>query len=120
MSICKKSIIIAITAIGLAGCQAMSFYQGQPRAASFEGEWQDQNGIISSFNAGKFETKTTDGTDTLLAVGTYQKINPSYAQIEVRSLVRRTVSQVNCALVNSSRMNCTSSTGSQFTLFRRS
>lgn len=118
MSFIKKSLVVAFTTIGLAGCQNISFNQPQP--TSFEGEWQDQNGIISSFNAGKFETKTTDGTDTLLAVGTYRKVNPSFAEIEVRSLVRRTVSQVNCALVNPSRMNCTSSSGTQFTLFRRS
>ncbi|MEM9104618.1 MAG: hypothetical protein AAGC96_03095 [Pseudomonadota bacterium] len=84
---------------------------------SVEGEWLDSNGIRSTFNAGQFQTRTTD-TNTLLATGRYTNLNPRLVQIEMRSLVRNTNSTVNCSLVSPTQLNCTSSSGSQFSLNR--
>jgi hypothetical protein len=120
MSYIKKLGFIGILCLGLASCQTQPLVPASAPVSGFEGEWVDQNGIASTFNNGQFQTKTTDGTNTLLAVGSYTQVSRTLAEIELRSLVRRTVSQVNCALATSTRMNCTSSAGSQFTLMRRS
>ncbi|MEX3010345.1 hypothetical protein [Hoeflea sp. TYP-13] len=85
---------------------------------SIEGQWVDPNGIQSSFFSGRFETRTTD-TNTLLATGKYTYVNPRLVQIDIRSLVRNTNSRVNCSLVSPTRLNCTSSSGGQFSLTRR-
>ncbi len=116
----KKIWLTGLLALGLASCQSVPYIPASTPTASFEGEWLDQNGILSTFNNGQFQTKTTDGTNTLLAVGSYRQVSPTLAEIELRSLVRQSVSQVNCALATSTRMNCTSSAGTQFSLVRRS
>lgn len=114
---------VAATALILAGCQSVSYnapggFQPQPRPSGIEGQWVDPNGIVSSFYNGRFETRTTD-SNSLLAQGTYTQTNPSLVEIEMTSLLRNTTSRVNCALVSPSQLNCTSSSGSQFTLARR-
>ncbi|MFC4624544.1 outer membrane lipoprotein Omp10 [Daeguia caeni] len=86
--------------------------------AGIEGSWIDANGITSSFNGGVFETRTTD-TNEKLAEGSYRYQSPQLVEIDMRSLVRGTVSRVNCALVSPSQLNCTSSTGAHFSLNRR-
>jgi hypothetical protein len=86
--------------------------------AGVEGSWADPNGIISTFQAGTFTTRTTD-SNQLLASGTYVNTSPSLVEINMTSLVRKTQSKVNCALINPSQLNCTSDAGSQFTLTRR-
>jgi len=85
--------------------------------AGVEGAWRDPNGIVSTFQAGTFTTRTTD-SNQLLASGTYVNTGPSLVEINMTSLVRKTQSKVNCALVNPSQLNCTSDAGSQFTLTR--
>jgi hypothetical protein len=85
--------------------------------AGVEGAWRDPNGIVSTFQAGTFTTRTTD-SNQLLASGSYVNTGPSLVEISMTSLVRKTQSKVNCALVNPSQLNCTSDAGSQFTLTR--
>lgn len=82
-----------------------------------EGAWRDPNGIVSTFQAGTFTTRTTD-SNQLLASGTYVSTSPSLVEISMTSLVRKTQSKVNCALVNPTQLNCTADSGSQFTLTR--
>ncbi|MBC7281511.1 outer membrane lipoprotein Omp10 [Hoeflea sp.] len=105
----------------LAACQSAS-YSPRPlppqQPQGIEGQWTDPNGIISSFSAGRFETRTTD-TNSLLAEGSYRHVSPQVVEIELTSLLRQTTSRVNCALATPSQLNCTSSTGAQFTLVRR-
>jgi hypothetical protein len=36
-----------------------------------EGAWVDPNGIVSTFSSGQFQTRTSDGTNTQMASGTY-------------------------------------------------
>ncbi|MFC0245870.1 outer membrane lipoprotein Omp10 [Falsochrobactrum ovis] len=86
--------------------------------AGINGNWVDANGIVSSFNNGFFETRTTD-TNERLAEGNYRNISPQLVEIDLRSIVRGTSSKVNCALVSPSQLNCTSSAGSHFTLTRQ-
>lgn len=117
--------IIAIGAFAslLAACQSATYSPRpiavpQPQPQGIEGQWTDPNGIISSFSNGRFETRTTD-TNSLLAEGTYTHVSAQVVEIELTSLLRQTQSRVNCALVTRSQLNCTSSSGSQFTLVRR-
>lgn len=114
--------IIAIGALAglLAACQSVS-YSPRPvpvQPQGIEGQWVDPNGIISSFSNGRFETRTTD-TNSLLAQGSYRYVSNEVVEIDLTSLLRQTNSRVNCAMVTQSQLNCTSSTGSQFTLVRR-
>ena len=101
-------------ALGLAACVS----SGPRNQNSIEGRWYDPNGIVSTFSDGQFETRTTD-TNTLLATGKYNYTGPQLVQIDIRSLVRNTNSKVNCSLASSTLLNCTSSTGAQFSLTRR-
>ncbi|PDT39107.1 hypothetical protein CO671_00965 [Rhizobium sp. M10] len=89
-----------------------------PPATGVEGNWSDPNGIVSTFQGGTFTTRTTD-SNQLLASGTYINTSPTLVEINMTSLVRKTQSKVNCALVNPSQLNCTSDSGAQFTLSRR-
>lgn len=115
---------LAALGISLAACQTQvpSFGGGgiapQATPAGIDGNWVDANGITSSFNGGVFITRTTD-TNEKLAEGSYRYQSPRLVEIEMRSLVRGTVSKVNCALVSQSQLNCTSSAGAQFSLQRR-
>lgn len=118
----KLQRIIATGALAglLAACQSVS-YNPRPlpvQPQGIEGQWTDPNGIVSSFSAGRFETRTTD-TNSLLAEGTYRQVSNQVVEIELTSLLRQTTSRVNCAMVTQSQLNCTSSTGAQFTLVRR-
>ncbi len=110
-----KTTTLLLMATGLAACQL-----GGPSRDpnSVDGQWVDPNGIVSTFNNGNFETRTTD-TNTLLATGRYTYSGPRIVQIDIRSLVRKTNSRVNCSLVSPTQLNCTSDTGSQFELNRR-
>lgn len=115
--------IIAVGALAglLAACQSAT-YSPRPittaQPQGIDGQWVDPNGIISSFSAGRFETRTTD-TNSLLAEGSYRHVSDRMVEIELTSLLRQTTSRVNCSLATQSQLNCTSSTGSQFTLVRR-
>jgi hypothetical protein len=116
----SRILTVGTLAALLASCQAVSY---NPRPISvqpqgIEGQWTDPNGIISSFSNGRFETRTTD-TNSLLAEGSYRYVSNQMVEIELTSLLRQTNSRVNCALVSQSQLNCTSSTGAQFTLVRR-
>lgn len=85
---------------------------------NIDGQWMDENGITSSFNNGVFETRSAD-TNEKLAEGNYILRLNSLVELEMRSLVRGTVSRVNCSLTNSSRLLCTSQDGSHFALTKR-
>lgn len=118
----KLHRIIATGALAalLAACQSAA-YNPRPvtvQPQGIDGQWTDPNGIISSFSNGRFETRTTD-TNSLLAEGSYRYVTDRMVEIELTSLLRQTTSRVNCAMVSQSQLNCTSSTGSQFTLVRR-
>ena len=83
-----------------------------------DGAWVDPNGIVSTFQAGTFTTRTTD-SNQILASGTYTLQGDRLVEINMTSLVRNTQSKVNCAMVTPNQLNCTSDTGAQFSLARR-
>ncbi len=90
----------------------------QPQAprTAVDGEWLDKDGIISSFSAGQFETRTTD-SNQVLAVGSYT-VNGNVVEIELTSVLRQTRSRVNCAIAAPYLMNCTPSQGGRFSLYK--
>ena len=109
-------------AAALASCMGPREVRQQPPAqmapAGVEGSWVDPNGIVSTFAAGTFTTRTTD-TNQVLASGTYTLVNDRLVEINMTSLVRNTQQKVNCALVTPTQLNCTSDSGAQFSLARR-
>ena len=83
-----------------------------------EGDWLSSDGVaVSRLSGGVFTTTALD-TGNKLADGSY-RINGSTIEITVVSLIRNTTTNVNCALVSQSQLNCTSSSGQQFILTRR-
>ena len=91
----------------------------QASLSPVEGGWTDANGLVSTFQNGGFTTRTTNGTNTLLASGNYIQKTDRLFEINMTSHVRNTQSRVNCALVTPAQLNCTSEAGGQFTLTRR-
>lgn len=91
-----------------------------PAPVSIDGTWTDPNGLISTFNAGSFNTRTTD-TNQLLASGTYIKLSGNNLyEISMVSHVQNKQSKVNCAMISPAQLNCTADSGAQFTLARKS
>ncbi|WP_246072401.1 hypothetical protein [Martelella lutilitoris] len=90
----------------------------QPQAprTAVDGQWLDKDGIISSFSAGRFETRTTD-SNQVLAVGSYI-VNGNVVEIDVTSVLRQTRSRVNCAIAAPYLLNCTPSQGARFSLYK--
>lgn len=119
----KRALVFASLAamtIALGGCETAGYAPNRPlrpQAAGIEGDWVDQNGIMSSFHNGAFETHTTD-TNAVLATGTYTQSAANTVQINMHSILRNTDSTVNCAQVGPARLNCTSSSGAHFSLSR--
>lgn len=103
-----------------AGCVSSSPPGGTAVAVvGVEGEWISTDGVaVSRFRAGVFETVATD-TGNKLADGNYTMADPRTVQITVISRIRQTTSAVNCALIGTNQLNCTSSGGQQFVLTRR-
>lgn len=117
----KLSVCIAFGAVGLlSACESAPQRALPPiqQATTVEGQWTDPNGIVSTFQAGAFSTRTTD-TNQLLASGSYASTGDKMVQINMTSLVRNTQSRVNCALVTANQLNCTTETGQQFSLARK-
>ncbi|WP_455478655.1 hypothetical protein V3565_01970 [Bartonella sp. B10] len=113
-----RVICLIITALALVAC-GFSQYYGQNIPTGIDGEWIDENGIISSFRDGVFETRAAD-TQEKLSEGTYNYVGVQRVEIEIRSILRGTISRVSCAIsYNSTQLLCTSYAGSQFFLKRR-
>lgn len=116
------ALSLLAAAIALTACQSDRAPRELPpvrqQQTGVDGAWVDPNGIVSTFAAGTFTTRTTD-TNQLLASGTYIKTSPTLVEINMTSLVRNTQSKVNCALVSQSQLNCTTAEGAQFSLARR-
>lgn len=123
MTIARKLVSIAALAAvsaGLSGCMTGGPAGGPAaRASGVEGEWLSTDGVaVSRFSGGVFQTTALD-TGNKLADGSYQMVDDRTVAITVRSVIRQTTSNVNCALVAANQLNCTQSTGQQFVLTRR-
>jgi hypothetical protein len=123
MNMKKFAIPVLIAAAGLASCttdRERPLPDAPPAPVSIEGTWTDPNGLISTFQAGNFNTRTTD-TNQLLASGTYIKgQGNNLYEISMVSHVQNKQSKVNCAMISPRQLNCTADSGAQFSLARKS
>jgi len=118
LALCLSMVLLGV---GLAACidnrpmppVAISY----PQPLGVEGDWVDSNGIHSSFQNGYFETRATD-TQEKLSEGNYVMRSQDRVDIEIHSLVRGTVSRVNCAFNGPEQLQCRSPEGATFTLYR--
>ena len=111
----KFAVPVLFAAATLASCTTSSDrpISNAPAApVSIEGTWTDPNGLLSTFQAGNFNTRTTD-TNQLLAPG-----NNLY-EISMVSHVQNKQSKVNCAMISPQQLNCTADSGAQFSLARK-
>ncbi|WP_137133529.1 hypothetical protein [Rhizobium sp. FKY42] len=119
----KGSLALVAAAAMLTACvsspepRPAPVVQQQPQGV--EGNWQDPNGLVSTFMGGKFETRTADGTNTQMASGTYTQQPDGLYQLSLYSNVNKTTSLVNCRLGSSGQLLCTSQNGKQFALTRK-
>ncbi|EDQ34436.1 hypothetical protein HPDFL43_15602 [Hoeflea phototrophica DFL-43] len=133
-----RIFVIGILAAILAACQSAT-YSPRPMAIQpqgVEGEWVDQNSrvsgvdtagqrsgselVVSTIRGGRFESRSS-ASGLLVAQGTYTELSANLIEINVTPLsAGRAPSVVRCALASQSQLNCTSSTGAQFTLVRQS
>jgi hypothetical protein len=108
--------------LALSACQTIYF--GDPVAVAppvgaAEGQWVGTDGVaVSTFANGAFSSSATD-TGSKLAEGSYRYTDSQSVSINFKSLLRGTTVNANCAVVTSSQMNCTSSSGAQFSLLRK-
>lgn len=114
----------AAAAFGLAACSDNLFNSGfdpfgnktSQNAPALEGRWVDANGIPSTFRGGVFETRSPD-TNEKLSEGNYVFGANNIVTLEMRSLVRGTVSHVNCSL-SGAKLYCTTENNTKFVLSR--
>jgi hypothetical protein len=133
MEIAREFLAVAAVltaAPGLIGCMiidtrppiAVTPLAPQAAAAApqgIEGEWVSTDGVaVTQFSEGAFQTVALD-TGKKLADGSYRMVGAQAAEIRMRSLIRQTRSNINCALVSVEQLNCTASGGRQFVLMRR-
>jgi hypothetical protein len=109
--------------LALSACQTIDFggpsAVAPPPVGAAEGQWVGTDGVaVSTFANGVFSSHATD-TGSKLAEGSYQYTDARSVSINFKSLLRGTMVSANCAVVTSSQMNCTSSSGAQFSLIRR-
>jgi len=124
----SRAVFLYVALLSLAACSAGTGRQKvvtapPPQLVSVDGQWVDGDGIsTSSFRNGIFETRSSD-TFEKLSEGNYVMRANNLVEIEMRSLVRGTVSRVNCAINNASQaapqLMCTSQEGTRFTLHRQ-
>ncbi|MBB4006705.1 outer membrane lipoprotein Omp10 [Allorhizobium taibaishanense] len=118
----KSLATLLIASFAVSSCmstqQPRQVAYNAPPPAGVDGAWVDPNGIVSTFQGGTFATRSSD-TNALLASGTYTNTSPSLVEINMTSLVRKTQSRVNCALVAADQLNCTTDSGSNFSLRRK-
>ncbi|ENN93289.1 hypothetical protein [Bartonella bovis] len=118
-----RILCLTITILAIVACSLPHHY-GQHSTlenipTGIDGEWVDKNGIISSFHNGNFETRAAD-TKEKLSEGTYNYVNAQHVEIEIRSLLRGTISRADCTLSNDTmQLFCISSAGLQFFLNRQ-
>ncbi|VEJ44774.1 hypothetical protein [Bartonella vinsonii] len=113
-----RILCLTITALVLGAC-GLSQYYSPNTPTGIDGKWVDENGIISSFRDGVFETRAAD-TEEKLSEGTYNYVSAQHIEIEIRSILRGTISRVNCMISrDATHLLCTSHIGTQFSLTRK-
>jgi len=125
MSIAGRSGAAAALAllVGVAGCTTGGYREPAPIAVApqsgVEGSWIDQQGTgVTNFSGGRFETFAAD-TLQKLSEGSYTVRPDGVVEISGMSIIRQSPIAFNCATATTTQLNCTSSTGQQFVLTRR-
>ena len=124
MTIARKLLSAGIAtamAVALAACNTTGPSEPPMAAApkGVEGSWIDAKGTgLSTFAGGNFTTVATD-TGQKLSNGSYTMTGATSVQINGTSLIRQTPVSFNCLMVSTSQLNCTSSSGQNFVLTRR-
>lgn len=118
-----SAALLLVSAGLLSACQTASLGGGSggsiSRPSGIDGDWVGTDGVaVSSFVGGTFTSRATD-TGQVLAQGNYTYRDQKNIDIAFRSLIRNTSVNAACIVVTPSQMNCTSSSGAQFTLVRR-
>lgn len=123
------TIVHRMIGVGMAGLAALALAAcsttgpgGPPEASApkgVEGSWIDAQGTgLSTLSGGRFQTVATD-TGQKLADGSYTLTGATSVEITGTSLIRQSAISFNCLLVSTSQLNCTSATGQNFVLTRR-
>lgn len=116
--LCLIAAAIALVACIESSQQNEKLLPLQKTPTGIDGEWVDKNGIISHFRDGVFETRAAD-TNEKLSEGSYHYINDKYIEMEIRSILRGTISRVDCMISdNRIQLFCISRSGLQFLLQR--
>lgn len=114
--------IAAATAVVLAACTTggpSAPLSGNASPRGVEGSWIDAQGTgLSTLSGGSFRTVATD-TGQKLSEGSYTVTGPTSVEINGTSLIRQSPISFNCLLVSTSQLNCTSASGQNFVLTRR-
>ena len=121
MNIERVVVLVAAGAL-LAACETSQPVRELPaptRAPTVEGSWSDPHGLVSTFQGGQFSTRTSDGTNAVMASGTYTTDPSGVVQVTFYSTLKKTTSRANCQLATATQLNCTSDSGAQFSLQRR-
>jgi hypothetical protein len=120
----KLTGISALAAmLTLSACQTIDFggpvAVAPPPVGAAEGQWVSADGVaVSSLNNGVLTTSSA-ATGETLAQGSYLYTDGRNISLTFKSLVKQTTVNANCAVITPSQMNCTSSSGAQFSLIRR-
>jgi hypothetical protein len=109
--------------LALSACQTIDFggpvAVAPPPVGAAEGQWVGTDGVsVSSLNNGSLRTSSA-ATGETLAQGSYVYVDSRNISLTFKSLVKQTTVNANCAVVTPSQMNCTSSSGAQFSLLRK-
>jgi len=122
MTIARK-LVFASAAVGLvvlAGCEtAGPSGPGKAPGSAVEGSWMSQDGVaVSTLSAGQFSSRVV-ATNEVVTTGTYTMRDQRTIDLNFFSVKSQQNTQATCLLISSSQMNCTLSSGTQFTLVRR-
>ena len=124
MTIARKlpsAAALAVLAAAVAACTTGGPFNspGTRTPQGVEGAWIDAQGTgLSTLTGGVFQTVATD-TGQKLADGSYTVTGANSVEINGTSLIRQSPISFNCLLISTNQLNCTSSSGQQFTLTRR-
>ncbi len=116
VKVAKISALLVVFAVALNGCVTdVSDKSG----SHVEGDWADLGNVATSIFRGGLVATISNDSGIILSNGTYKQFGARGIQIEIYSHVRNSNIRINCALVDSNQLNCTTQTGSQFVLTRK-
>lgn len=108
----------ALAGCATTDCQPPSRFAEIPLERGIDGHWLSADGSSETlFSGGAFQTAAID-TGNMLADGVYVMADEANVSITMKSLIRGTTSKVNCLLVNSVQLNCTTQDSRKFVLPR--